>query len=76
MMHLPPGHFDGAAADLPDRPDASVLNEAIPLFFIGRNRNGLWLAREAGGKSGGMFLFKGWRFASPSSAASPADARR
>ncbi len=72
MMHLPPGQFDGdagAAADLPSRPDASVLNEAIPLFFIGRNRNGLWLARESGGQTGGVFLFKesALRFAKESS---------
>jgi hypothetical protein len=41
---------------LPQRPDASVLNEAIPLFYIGRNRNGLWVAREAEGRAGGIFL--------------------
>jgi len=61
MMHLPPERFDasvGATVELPARPDASVLNEAIPLFFIGRNRNGLWLAREAGGRAGGIFLFR------------------
>jgi hypothetical protein len=41
---------------LPQRPDASVINEAIPLFYIGRNRNGLWVAREAEGRAGGIFL--------------------
>jgi hypothetical protein len=41
---------------LPQRPDASVLNEAIPLFYVGRNRRGLWVAREAEGRSGGIFL--------------------
>jgi hypothetical protein len=41
---------------LPQRPDAGVLNAAIPLFYIGRNRRGLWVAREAEGKSGGIFL--------------------
>jgi hypothetical protein len=37
------------------RPDADVLNEAIPAFFIGRNRSGFWVARDASGKSGGLF---------------------
>jgi hypothetical protein len=61
MMHVLLRCFDsaaGASASLPDRPDASVLNEAIPLFFIGRNRNGLWVVREAGRRAGGIFLFR------------------
>jgi hypothetical protein len=64
------GHRQGAAAprrsfaastpatQLPGRPDASALNEAIPLFYIGRNKSGLWVVREAAGCSGGLFLFK------------------
>jgi hypothetical protein len=40
------------------RPDASVLNRSIPLFFIGRNKNGLWIAREAEGRASGIFLLK------------------
>jgi hypothetical protein len=40
----------------PSRPDASVLSATIPLFYIGRNGRGLWVAREAEGRSGGMFL--------------------
>jgi hypothetical protein len=43
---------------LPPRPDATILNDAIPLFFIGQNRNGFWVAREAEGRSGGVFLLK------------------
>ena len=43
---------------LPRRPDASVFSEAIPLFYIGRNKSGLWAAREAAGGSGGLFLLK------------------
>ena len=31
---------------LPRRPDASALSEAIPLFYIGRNKSGLWVVRE------------------------------
>jgi hypothetical protein len=48
----------GKAAKFPRRPDASALSEAIPLFFIGRNKNGLWVAREAEGQTGGVFLLK------------------
>src|SRR5580700_9364376 len=46
------------ATQLPRRPDASALSEAIPLFYIGRNKSGLWVVREAAGASGGLFLFK------------------
>jgi hypothetical protein len=64
------GHSQGAAAprrpfavsttatQLPRRPDASALSEAIPLFYIGRNKGGLWVVREAAGGSGGLFLLK------------------
>jgi hypothetical protein len=45
-------------ANFPRRPDAGVLSKSIPLFFIGRNRNGLWVAREAEGRTGGIFLLK------------------
>jgi hypothetical protein len=48
----------GTAAKFPRRPDARVLSEKIPLFFIGRNKNGLWVAREAEGQTGGVFLLK------------------
>jgi hypothetical protein len=42
----------------PARPHARDLSESIPLFFIGRNENGLWVAREAEGRKGGIFLFR------------------
>jgi hypothetical protein len=45
-------------ARFPQRPDASVVNESIPLFYIGQNRKGAWVVREAEGRSGGLFLFK------------------
>ena len=48
----------GTAAKFPQRSDARVLSETIPLFFIGRNKNGLWVAREAEGRTGGVFLLK------------------
>ena len=35
-----------------------VVSSAIPAFFIGRNSAGLWVAREANGRVGGLFLFK------------------
>ena len=43
-------------APLPIRPDDTVLSDSIPLFFIGRNHNGFWVAREAAGRCGGLFL--------------------
>jgi hypothetical protein len=43
---------------LPPRPDASVLSDSIPLFFVGQNHNGFWVAREAEGPSGGLFVLK------------------
>jgi hypothetical protein len=47
----------GTAAAL--RPlDPDVVSAAIPAFFIGRNRAGLWVAREANERVGGLFLFK------------------
>jgi len=59
----------GMTAKFPRRPDSGVLSESIPLFFIARNRAGLWLAREAEGHTGGIFLFKtsAVRFAEKSS---------
>jgi hypothetical protein len=39
------------------RPGPDVINEAIPTVFVGRNRDGLWVARDADGKFGGLF----WR---------------
>jgi hypothetical protein len=43
---------------LPPRPGPNILSEAIPLFFIGRNKDGFWVAREADGRIGGIFLCK------------------
>lgn len=38
--------------------DPDVVSASIPAFFIGRNRAGLWVAREAAGRIGGLFLFR------------------
>ncbi len=46
------------AAKFPRRPNAGVLSATITLFFIGRNKNALWVAREAEGRTGGVFLLK------------------
>jgi hypothetical protein len=60
----------GTVAEFPRRPDARTLSEMIPLFFIGRNRRGLWIAREAEARIGGIFLFRrsALRFAKRNSA--------
>jgi hypothetical protein len=41
------------------RPGPDVLSRAIPVVFIGRNRAGFWVARDADGKFGGLFWRKG-----------------
>ena len=38
--------------------DPAILNEAIPAFFIGRNKEGFWVARDASGRIGGIFLLE------------------
>jgi hypothetical protein len=38
--------------------DSGIVNEAIPAFFIGRNMEGFWVARDAKGKIGGIFLLE------------------
>jgi hypothetical protein len=38
--------------------DPGIVSEAIPAFFIGRNQDGFWVARDAKGKTGGLFLFE------------------
>jgi hypothetical protein len=59
----------GMTNKFPRRADSGVLSESIPLFFIARNRAGLWVAREAEGRAGGIFLFRrsALRFAKRSS---------
>jgi hypothetical protein len=38
--------------------DPSIVNQAIPAFFIGRNMEGFWVARDVKGQIGGIFLLK------------------
>ncbi len=40
----------------PKRPSPSVLSKSIPLFFIGRDNDGFWIACEAEHRIGGVFL--------------------
>src|SRR5258708_38321991 len=58
----PTGILPGGGASLVTTPfqplDPGIVNEAIPAFFIGRNKDGFWLARDAKGKIGGIFLLE------------------
>ncbi len=49
----------------PARPGPQYLSLAIRLFYIARDTNGFWVAREANGDVGGQFLFRrsAYRFA-------------
>jgi hypothetical protein len=68
MIAMPltfPG-FSEAQAREPSSPpacfeplDPGIISASIPAFFVGRDRDGFWLVREAKGESGGIFLFKG-----------------
>src|ERR1019366_118385 len=39
--------------------DPGIVNASIPAFFIGRNKEGFWLARDVKGQIGGIFLLEG-----------------
>jgi hypothetical protein len=58
------------ATGFPGRPNSRILSESIPLFFIARNQNGLWVVHEAAGRCCGVFLLRcsALRFARKSSA--------
>src|SRR6516165_12159101 len=38
--------------------DPAIVNDTIPAFFIGRNMEGFWVARDAKGRIGGIFLLE------------------
>jgi len=38
--------------------DPGIVNETIPAFFIGRNMEGFWVARDINGQIGGIFLLE------------------
>jgi hypothetical protein len=58
-------HPGGSPADKPSmvvaqfQPlDPGIVSDAIPAFFIGRNKEGFWVARDAAGRIGGIFLLE------------------
>ena len=54
-----PPDDERAGTTMPFQPlDAGIVNEAIPAFFIGRNGDGFWVARDTKGRTGGLFLLK------------------
>ncbi len=54
-----PETADAPTTAAPFRPlDPDVVNETIPAFFIGRNKQGFWVARDVNGRIGGIFLFE------------------
>jgi hypothetical protein len=52
------GPPSGSVVKFPSRSELAFLNETIPLFYIGQNRDGFWVVRDADGGSGGVFFFK------------------
>jgi hypothetical protein len=38
--------------------DPGILDGSIPAFFIGRNKEGFWVARDVNGQIGGIFLLE------------------
>ena len=42
----------------PLRPDSSIINESIPVFAIGCNEAGFWVARDCNSSASGLFLSK------------------
>lgn len=52
------GTRGASGAAFPQRPHSGALCESIPLFFIGRNKLGFWIARDVQGRTGGVFIFR------------------
>jgi hypothetical protein len=38
--------------------DPGIVDDSIPAFFIGRNKEGFWVARDVRGRIGGIFLLE------------------
>jgi hypothetical protein len=38
--------------------DPNIISNSIPAFFIGRNRDGLWVVRDSKGRIGGLFMLR------------------
>jgi hypothetical protein len=67
MIAMPLAYTDVGESQAPKRSapptafqplDPSVLNASIPAFFIGRDSDGFWLARDVKGENGGIFLLR------------------
>ena len=58
MSAAAPSILAGAEAPWPPRPDTSVLNSSIPLFFISPDSDGFWIACESDFRIGGIFLLQ------------------
>jgi hypothetical protein len=47
------------SANTPFQPlDPGILDASIPAFYIGRNKEGFWIARDVKGQIGGIFLLE------------------
>jgi hypothetical protein len=57
-LDVPPGDRAETPSVKFEALDPSIVSDAIPAFFIGRNGAGFWVAREATGRIGGLFLLK------------------
>jgi hypothetical protein len=57
-LHVPPADRAETPSVKFEPLDPSIVSDAIPAFFIGRNGAGFWVAREATGRIGGLFLLK------------------
>jgi hypothetical protein len=64
-IELESARSGGLPADLPTKVagqfqplDPGIVSETIPAFFIGRNKEGFWVARDAKGRIGGLFLLE------------------
>jgi hypothetical protein len=55
--------------------DPAVVSEAIPAFFIGRNEEGFWIARDVKGRIGGIFLRENSALSFARRNSGPGDAR-
>jgi len=67
MIAMPLAHLNVRESQAPKRPapptpfqplDPGILDASIPTFFVGRDRDGFWFARDAKGETGGIFLFR------------------
>jgi hypothetical protein len=38
--------------------DPNIISDSIPAFFVGRNRDGLWVLRDSKGRVGGLFMLR------------------